>query len=235
MADHINCFMMLRVILNICQGRDRSRIQQLREVIQGHQTLFSKLYYLSVKTKLHATVHIPDYWEEYDKLLGCFAAERYHKQMKKTMGFAFRWCTTTTLAYCVRNWFRHLEEDNSYAPYHFTGTMYCLPDELNLVDAYGLRFTTWGKAIQTPIGSLASGDLVSYKSKDHSVRLGFIVGIASSAEQMVCVLQQSEMQLHTSAWKRIELHDAVVVTDILGSLPYVQLDDDNFFPALRFA
>ena len=58
----IDCFQLLRMILQVLQGGDIGKVPLLRDMLRLHQQLFLQCYPLCNKPKNHQVLHIPDFW-----------------------------------------------------------------------------------------------------------------------------------------------------------------------------
>ena len=209
---------------------DINKTPELRALLQEHHRLMKELYPLSVKTKLHAGLHIPDYWERWRILIACFSPERFHKRMKGTMRFSFNKCTHTCLARRLYEWFIWIDEEITYEPVHFEGTVYAIPDELRHL----LRnLVQWATSIRTQWGVVGKDNLVYFKTRG-CTNIGVAKGFAKSLSgDYVCIIQQCSNIVGTSSWRRLASHEVVAIDCIVEICLFVELDADTFVPMNR--
>jgi hypothetical protein len=100
--------------------------------------------------------------------------------MKKTMGFAYRHATKTTLAYAVRNWLQNLKNSEVFEAVHFVGAVFTIAGAQPVhLQSFGEAIIThWCLKLRLPIaiGLIKKGDLLRYDSANHTIGFGFVIG-----------------------------------------------------------
>lgn len=229
LQDHIDCFVLLSTMVSILQRGDSNDIPKLRHVVQMHHILFAQLYPQCMKYKLHAMVHVADFWEFWQVLLSCFAPERYHKFMKNIMKFTYRRAGGTTLAYAVRRWLQVMQDEDTFAPTHFHGKVFVVVQSPTFSlqgHRGGVIVTHWCPKMQTVVGLVCKHDLVRFASlaDPSATHLAFVVGFANlNVNVFVAVVQMCCEVQGTTLWQRGSVNALVRVDQIKGAVAYAEL------------
>ena len=219
---YLDCFDLLRIILDLFQRADARSIPTLRSAIHSHHILYMQLYHCIAK--LHQPLHCVDFWEMWQALVSCFGPERHHKLMKRVMLNAYRNPSVSALAHDVRTWLRNLEKPEVFMEFHFIGKVvqcdFTLPGPVWI--------NAMGSALQCPIGSFSKCDLVQYTGSSQGVpSLGFSLGfVRSNVMEHYCIIWKCMAMAGSPFWQRTD-HDYGVIpaTALVCSLPYLELAD----------
>jgi hypothetical protein len=186
LPDEAQCFLLLSRILSILRSGPKAvaRIPLLRRLVSDHHELFLRLYPQCAHIKPHLLFHIPDSMDLFKVNLSCFTAERAHRQSKRIGMWAFKqWCLTMLRRH-LRRLCQDVSKDDFFAEHKFVNLM---PLQLRfgrrtLADAvHGrnlelqlLNFTEECKALITPTGQIAPGDLAMFHGSGEDKLVGFV-------------------------------------------------------------
>ena len=161
LQPYIDCFDLLRILLNIFEHGDVAEIGVARDVMHSHHVLFARLYPICMKLKVHGQVHIIDFWEYWQRLLSCFGPERHHLIMKRCMAFSYKKAADTALAYDVRIWLNNLENPALYEPVHLAGTVHTAATHVEWPGLpAGMTITAWAVSLKCEQGTFHKSDLL---------------------------------------------------------------------------
>jgi hypothetical protein len=234
LQPYIDCFVMLRIIFTILQRADIQDLELLKDATQTHHSLYMELYPLCLKPKLHAVAHIYDFWKRWHRLLSCFAPERHHRCMKKTMSFSYNRSQMTTLAYDVRSWFKSLDNDAIFQPTHLVGPREC--DREVYIGGRVVLIQAWSLSLNTEKGHLYKGDALQWFHG--TTQVGFAIGFVKAHvdnEDRYFAFVRGCTKSSEVAWVRTNEQASPLVVHasvIVGSVPYVEIDG-NIVPLLH--
>ena len=228
----LQCFDLLRIILAILQRGDPKNIPTLQTAMQAHHELYLKLYHPI--PKIHMQVHVVDFWLLWGYLLSCFAPERHHKIMKRTMSFSYNRSHKSALAYDVRTWLRNLGLKEIYMPEHFVGRVHLANYKVTLPSGQDLIFSEWSGGLNTESGLLCKGDMVQY-IYNSVVSIGFVQAFASTPQPNQIFIAAIQPCRHSSAqtWVIDHGYIHVVDVDLISSVPYFTMESGELAPLLH--
>ena len=236
LSEYIDCFALLRILLNVFERGDLKDLGVAREAMHAHHVLFAKLYPQCMKAKIHAQVHVPDFWELWKALLSCFGPERHHRIMKQCMSFSYKKPCQTSLAYDVRKWFKDVTSPTTFMPIYLAGTVRQGDYSLDLPGYPELTITAWAGSLQCESGMLSKKDVLQWDIAGRPV-VGIAIGFASTTlayAQFVALVHTCRQDPACPvAWltqtTSIEIINA---NSIIGSVPYI-LHDHYIVPLLH--
>ena len=223
LQPYVDCFALLRILLNIFERGNIKDIDTARDAMHSHHVLFAKLYPSSMKQKIHGQIHIIDFWVHWGALLSCFGPERHHLIMKKCMSFSYNKAHLTALAYDVRLWVNNLQLPDLFEPIHLAGTIRIVDREISWLPE-GMRVRAWSGSLQTVAGMISKRDLIQW-GRDAS--LGFAIGFAQTTSAAIPYLAfVHPCELHRPGYyKKLASVVAVNGHAVVGAVPYSTHDD----------
>ena len=233
---YILCFDLLRIILCILQRGDINELATFKDAMQTHHNEYMMLYHRI--PKLHAAHHVVHMWRYWGSLLSCFGPERHHLLMKRVLRFAYKNCTKSILAYDVRQWMKHVRDQNVFRPFHLVGKLHDTDVEVMLTTSGAVyRFLSWAGCLNSLSGLLSKGDVLQYKVNG-STFLGLALGFGktSAAEPFTyaAFVRPCSLVARSRFAPQAEAVSIVWVGALIGSVPFV-LNPDNTMDVLLHA
>ena len=223
---YLDCFDLLRIILDLFTRGIASSIPTLRSAIHSHHILYMQLYHCIAK--LHQPLHCVEMWEMWGALLSCFGPERHHRLMKRVMLNAYRHPAKSALAHDVRTWLHNLDNPDVFMEFHFVGKVqqcdFNLPGQVSI--------NAMGSALQTPIGLFSKRDLVQFGD---APSIGFCLGfVRSNVQHLYCIIWRCIQMAGSPLWQRTDHDYALVPANALTcSLPYIERADGAIATLIR--
>ena len=158
-GDNIRCFKLLVRIVEICtRGPRRAAmcVEELRQTIVDHHTLFKKLYPAHIKPKFHQLMHIPENISHMGLLLSCFVTERKHRSVKRSALWTFRNFEYTVVSDMLNRFLVQVEKENVYSHIALTSARGVLGPEFDVDTSVVMRLYC---------GEVRRGDVIVAKGK----------------------------------------------------------------------
>ena len=254
LEDEIKSLLLLGRILYLLRTGNKAigKLPLLQKLILEHHDLFVKLYPDGAKPKCHLLLHIPELFARFLVNLSCFVTERKHKQSKFWGAFCYNKMCHTMLRKNLKKHFEHfasLESVQNVAllpPGGLRIIKKCRRQWKDKLVAVGLlplgavpNFLVANGA-RTPCGQIFKNDLVMFCGSDGSVLAGFVKFFFKfpepqpGAQPTFFAVVNRFKHLGTSMYSKHEDHVTtalVELSDILGSFPYLAVDDVVFVVA----
>ena len=165
MLEHGRCLQMARFINDIVFSGSVRYVAQLRSLLLAHNQLFLRLYGAGVaKPKLHYSYHIPDSWVLFGVGASCFKPERDHRDAKAHAQHVHK---GDGAKYLVLRYLLDLASNEACFE-EYVLLQPSLENKTELIPALApfmpgapVRVTISTKGVNSPIGRVLRGDLVS--------------------------------------------------------------------------